>query len=168
MKLFRKISAVVTAVIGIAVVILGAGLMNETASHAVDENSFRYTASDHVINEYNLKSASFGADFYTYMYRSTDTIVDELDEINKGVASVNKAMETVVKAQNSINEAVTANVLASDDLIETVNKAGGMIVVAMGLGIFVYGLQLVGAAFVPAEVEQKEEPSSADDKETEE
>ena len=58
-------------------------------------------------------------------------------------------METVVKAQNSINAAVTANVLATDDLIDTVNHVGGMIIIAIGLSILAYAVQKIGVAFTP-------------------
>lgn len=146
MKAFRKITAVLTVIIGIGVIVFDARLMKETANHAVDDNSFRYMANEGEVNTFDAKYASFGADFYTYLYRASDIMVDELNEINQRMASVNSAMETVVKAQNSMNAAVTANVLASDDLIETVNKVGGM-VVAIGQFIFVYGLQSVGVVF---------------------
>lgn len=138
----KKITAIITAVIGIVVIILGATLMGETANHAVDDNSFRYVAEN-----YNADYASFGGDFYTYIYGASDTIVDELDDINK-------AMETVVKAQNSINAAVTANVLATDDLIDTVNHVGGMIIIAIGLSILAYAVQKIGVAFTPVVVKE--------------
>ena len=138
----KKITAIITAVIGIVVIILGATLMGETANHAVDDNSFRYVAEN-----YNADYASFGADFYTYIYDASDTIVDELNDINK-------AMETVVKAQNSINAAATANVLATDDLIDTVNHVGGMIIIAIGLSILAYAVQKIGVAFAPVVVKE--------------
>lgn len=145
----KKITAIITAVIGIIVTILGVTLMGETANHAVDDNSFRYVAEN-----YNADYASFGADFYTYIYGASDTIVDELNDINK-------AMETVVKAQNSINAAVTANVLATDDLIDTVNHVGGMIVIAIGLSILAYAVQKIGVAFAPV-VDEKNISSAAE------
>ena len=139
MATFRKITAIITAIIGIVVIILGVTIMDKTANHSVDDNTFRYSAG-----EYDVDYASFGADFYTYMYKSNDVIVDELDDINK-------ALETVVKAQNSINAAVTANVEATDDLIDTVNDVGGMVVISIGLAILAYAVQCIGVAFAPAE-----------------
>lgn len=121
------------------VIVLGASMMGKTADFDIDENSFKYSAT-----EYNAESAAFGGDFYTYIYEASDIIVDELNAINKG-------METVVKAQDSINAAVTANAQATEALIGTVNQAGGMIVIAIGLAILASGVQGIGAAFAPVE-----------------
>lgn len=170
MKMFRKITAILTVVIGIGVIALGAFLMMETADHDVADGSFRYTANTYDASDYDAEYASFGGDFYTYIYRSSDIIVDELDEINKGVAAVNNsmnnAMATMVRAQNSVNAAVTANVRATDDLIDTVNKVAGMLLIAIGLTVFLWGMQSVGVAFVPAEtVKPKEDEAVVSDEE---
>ncbi|MDY3225962.1 MAG: hypothetical protein SOW84_08880 [Candidatus Faecousia sp.] len=139
MKKIRKITAILTALIGVIVIVMGVALMKSDAYHGVDNSSFRYVAE-----EYNAKSATFGADFYTYIYNASDTIVDELNAINK-------AMETVVKAGNSINDAVSANVDATDSLIAAVFKVGGMVIIAIGLAILAYSIPCIGAAFAPAE-----------------
>ena len=139
MKNLKKITAVVTAVIAVIVIILGVTVLNAGTTHSVDDSSFRYSAT-----EYDAKGASFGADFYTYVYDASDIIVDELDEINKG-------METVVKAQSAINENVATGVDAIDDLIAVVCKAAGMIIISIGLAILAYAVQCIGKAFAPVE-----------------
>lgn len=142
MKMIRKITAILTALIGVVVIAMGASLMKSNAYHGVDGSSFRYVAE-----EYDISSATFGADYYTYMYRANDTMVDELNAINK-------ALETVVKAENAINNAASANVDATDALIAAVCKVGGMVIVAIGLAILAYSATCIGAAFAPAAAEQ--------------
>ena len=133
--MFKKICAILCVVIGIAVIILGASFKGETASFRVSSSRASYTA-----DSYNISYASFGGDFYTYIYRGSDTIVDELNDINH-------AIETVVKAEAGIQDAVATNVEAVNGLIRTVNKAAGLIVMAIGLGILAFGLNGLGKAF---------------------
>ena len=145
MKKMEKISAIIMAVIGVIVIILGAVLTGQSANYAVEDNSFRYVA-----NEYDADYAAFGGDFYTYVYGASDIIVDELDEINR-------ALETVVRAQDSINAAVTANVLATDALINTVNKVGGMIIISIGLTILAFAVKNLLVVIVPVGKNDEEE-----------
>lgn len=133
----KKITAVLMALIGVVVIILGATMMKDAPGHSAADISLRHSASD-----YYAKSASFGADFYTYIYDASDIMVDELNEINH-------AMETVVSGQKKLNQSIAAGVHAADDLIDTVNHVGGMIVIAIGLAILAYAIQVLGAAFAP-------------------
>lgn len=133
----KKVIAILTVLIGLAVIVLGASLMGKGTSHTVYGDTLRYSATD-----YSVDSASFGADYYTYTYRANRVMVQELNDLNK-------AMESVVKAGNNVQNAISANVDATDDLIETVYEVGGMIVIAIGLGIFAYGGQSVAVAFPP-------------------
>ena len=144
MKHLKKITAIITVLIGIVVIFLGTSVMDPSANHKVSAKTPSYTAG-----YYNAEYASFGADFYTYIYEASDIIVDELNDINS-------AMGVLVQAQNAATEAAAEHVEATDDLISTVGKVGGMVIVAIGLAIVANGLQAVGAAFVPAPIRQPE------------
>lgn len=141
--MLKKLSSIICFILGIVVIILGTRLVAEPADHSVEDNTFRYSATD-----YDLPHAAFGADFYTDIYEGSDYIVDVLDDINK-------SMETVVKAENGIYEATAANIKATDDLIDTIYEVSGMIVIAIGAVIVAYGIANIGIAFsknVPAVV----------------
>lgn len=128
MKNLKKIVAIATAVIGIIVIVLGITLFSQASNYTVDEDYFTYNAES-----YDVEYAKFGADFYTSIYEASDVIVSELNDINE-------AMEIAIEAQDSINTAVSANILAT-------YKVGGAIVIAIGLGIFTYALQCFWLAF---------------------
>lgn len=139
MQKINKITAVIVLVLGIVAIILGATLMGGGAHHSSEVRNLSHSAK-----YYNADGAAFGADFYTYMYDASDMIVDELNDINEGLS-------TVVTAQNAIMENTASAVDAVDDLIDAVGKAGGMIVIAIGLGILAYGIPNAGRAFAPVE-----------------
>lgn len=149
MKHLRKITAILTAVIGLVVIVLGISLMGQTAGHDVDVDKLSHDAE-----YYNAEYASFGGDFYTYIYGASDIIVDELYDINSGLG-------TVVAAQRNVAEAVAVNVEATDSLNATVCKVGGTVVMAIGLAILSCGLLALGAAFVPAAPAPVSEPKPA-------
>ena len=46
----------------------------------------------------DVSYAEFGADFYTYIYGATDTIVDELNAINGGMESISRSMNPIKTA----------------------------------------------------------------------
>lgn len=52
----------------------------------------------HTSNGYKVDSAIFGADFYTEIYEASDTIVDELSEINSGVAILSESIVEIINA----------------------------------------------------------------------
>lgn len=145
----KKIIAVLTVLIGLAVIILGVNLTGKGTSHTVYGDSLRYSAEN-----YSVDSASFGADYYTYSYKANRVMVQELNDLNK-------AMESVVKAGNNVQNAVSANVDATDDLIDAVYEVGGMVVIAIGLGILAYGGQGIVAAF-PAKQKEIAETAEAE------
>ncbi|MBR0425905.1 MAG: hypothetical protein IJK01_07290 [Clostridia bacterium] len=148
--MLKKITSILCVLLGIAVIVLGLTFDTNVSKHDVDEKSFRISS-----NTYDLDYASFGADFYTYIYRGSDTIVDVLDEMNKST-------ETIVKAENGIYEAAAANIEAVDSLAEIVAKAGKTIILAIGIMIAALGLHSFGSAFTkpsPAAVI----PSKAED-----
>ena len=133
--MLKKITSIICVVLGIVAIVIGTTIAAEPANHSVEDNTYRYSATD-----IDLPYAAFGADFYTDIYEGSDYIVDVLDEINK-------SMETVVKAENGIYEATAANIEATDDLINTIYKVAGIIVIAIGLMILAYGIGNVGIAF---------------------
>ena len=74
----KKTIAILTVIIGVIVMILG------------------FTIQTQNVSSYYIMGASFGADFYTYVYDGIDVIVDELDEINKGIEVVASAGKMIV------------------------------------------------------------------------
>ncbi len=74
----KKTIAIITIIVGVIVMILGLSIQT------------------HDVSSYYITGASFGADFYTYVYDGIDTIVDELDEINKGIEAIASAGKMIV------------------------------------------------------------------------
>ena len=101
-------AAVVGVILGILITLMGGSLIGRTA-----------TTTPHMASSYDASSASFGADFYTYIYDASDTIVDELNDIDSGIESVS----------NSVTE-----------LIQVVYLCSGEIVIALGLTMVVGSL----------------------------
>ena len=125
--MLKKIISIAMVVIGIAVIILGTGLMGESTS----AKSFSHTAA------YNdADGASFGGDFYTYIYEASDIIVDELYSIDKGIS-------VMVEAQNY-------QIKKAAETTDAVYKVGGTIVLAIGLAIVASGLAMFAVAFTRA------------------
>lgn len=136
--MFKKAMSIVSVVIGIVIVALGIAITSEKPDNfMLEDNYYRYDAQ-----EYDLDYASFGADFYTYIYGSTDMIVDQLSDINK-------AFETIVKAQNASIEALSVNVSALNSLISTTSKTNGLVMIAIGLAVLAYALNALSTAFSP-------------------
>ena len=52
----------------------------------------------HTANNYKVDSAIFGADFYTEIYEASDTIVDELNDINNGIAILSESVDAIINA----------------------------------------------------------------------
>ena len=91
----------ITLIMGIAIVMIGVNVKD----HKVDVEVFSATP-------YDVDSAKFGADFYTEIYDASDTIVDELSDINSGLDVVSNSQET---------------------MIEAIYYAAGMIIIVIGL-----------------------------------
>ena len=119
----KKITTLVTAGIGILVILLGIILVCLSPSFETSSGSISYDPSS-----YNADYAEFGADFYTYMYSASDIIVDELNDINEGLGEV-------VKAQKYINNNLISSIAATEALIGAVYTAGGIVAIAIGLFI---------------------------------
>lgn len=83
-----------------------------------------YKGASYSAGSYNVSDYTFGADFYSEIYEASNTIVDELDEINSNVADgftdVNKAAEAVTSSVNNI--------------IDTIYYVAGMLIIVLGMG----------------------------------
>lgn len=96
-------AALASLVLGIVIIIMGSSVMNKNADLAV------YKA-----NPYDADYAAFGGDFYTEIYAVTDMIVDELNDMNNGIATVSRAVVAEVN---------------------TVYYTTSMLMIAIGLGV---------------------------------
>lgn len=98
-----NITAIISLLLGVAIIIMGATVINREVS--IDT----YRAG-----HYKAEHAEFGADFYTYIYDASDTMVDELNDINSGVELISESMSTMANA---------------------IYYPAGMIIIAIGLGV---------------------------------
>ncbi len=98
-----NIMPIFSLIIGVIVVILGFTVLSHKTNLEI------YDAS-----VYNVDKAVFGADFYTEIYSASDTIVDELNDINSGISSLSGSIVAVIDA---------------------IYYGAGMIIIALGLGI---------------------------------
>ena len=133
--MLKKITSLISAFIGIVVVILGIILASTNVS------SQYFSAKN---EGYDVPGASFGADFYTYMYDASDEIVSALDNISDNTAKI-------VSVENYLVEKSVENTSA-------IYKAGGIVVVAIGLAIIVYSLSMISSAFSSQKKEHEIRP----------
>lgn len=152
----KKITAIVTAVLGLIAIILGFTLLGEQDTHSTNGQSFV-----HIAPVSDVPGASFGADFYTYMYDASDVMVSELSDINQ-------AASTIIDAQNAIIKNTSSTVRATDSLANTISKAGGIITIAIGMAILAYAANCAAVAFAPAEVVAQPELPQEEGKTSEE
>lgn len=103
-----NILAVAALLLGVVIIIMGMKVMRTSVS--VDTFQAKH---------YNTDSMTFGADFYTEIYRASDTIVDELSELNSGVETIS---ESVAELANVIYEPV------------------GTLIVTLGIGVIAVSL----------------------------
>ena len=141
----NKITAIISLALGIIVVIMGLSMLSPSAS-----TSFSGSSSTYYSGSYDVRGASFGADFYTYMYDASDTIVEELNDIST-------AAEIITKNQQGIRNGIHSVMDATDSLNNTVSKTGGMIVIAIGLSILSRSVPLAADLFCGAKEEKKKE-----------
>lgn len=76
-----NVMAVVSLLIGIAIVIMGMNVMHKEVH-----------ISTYSAKHYDVDYAAFGADFYTDIYEASDIIVDELSDINGGMEKLSESM----------------------------------------------------------------------------
>lgn len=100
-----NILAVITLAVGIVIFIMGVQVKNK---HLDIE---AYKAS-----QYEVESYSFGADFFTEIYKVVETVADVINDVNGGIASVS---ESVI------------------EFSDMVTYSAGMIIIAIGLGVIV-------------------------------
>lgn len=104
----KNIFSLISLVIGCVIIICGIVVLN----HHIDVDT-------HKPNNYDVDSAAFGGDFYTEIYNASDTIVDELNEINDGTS-------------------VMANSLY--EITKSIYYIGGWIIISIGLGTVAFSL----------------------------
>ena len=73
----------------------------------------------HKAGMYDVGFSVFGGDFYTEIYKASDTIVDELNSINNGMSVISNSMKSTIKA---------------------IYYGSGMVIIAIGLGITAFSL----------------------------
>ena len=100
-----NILAVITLVVGIAILIMGVQVKNK-----------QFNIETYKASSYEVDSYSFGGDFFTEIYKGVETVVDVINDINGGIASLS---ESVV------------------EFSEMVTYSAGMIIIAIGLGVIV-------------------------------
>ena len=103
-----NVLAVAALVLGVVIIIMGMKVMHTSVS--VDTFQAKHYGAD---------SMTFGADFYTEIYRASDTIVDELSDLSSGVETIS---ESVSELANVIYEPV------------------GMLIVSLGIGVIAISL----------------------------
>ncbi|MBQ4137160.1 MAG: hypothetical protein IJD67_03520, partial [Clostridia bacterium] len=103
--IMKVVCLILALLIGVGVIFLGVDLVLKANSETVSCN---------LMAGYDVGSASFGADFYSYMYDASDNIVSELNDIIYGTGKI-------VTAQNNV--------------IKGMYKIGGNIVIVVGLSI---------------------------------
>lgn len=82
----KKVFLIVPLLIGILLLIMGGTVLSKKPDLAVYEAKTYYT-----------DGTVFGGDFYTEIYKTTDIIVDELNDINTGVAMLTESINYIVE-----------------------------------------------------------------------
>lgn len=108
----RTIFTSIALVIGLITIIMG----YRVVSHDVE-------AELHKSGMYDVGFSVFGGDFYTEIYKASDTIVDELNSINNGMSVISNSMKSTIKA---------------------IYYGSGMVIIAIGLGITAFSLIELG------------------------
>lgn len=104
----RMIFTSIALIIGLIAIIMGHKVM----SHDVETEL-------HNAGMYDVGFNAFGGDFYTEIYKASDTIVDELNSINNGMSVISNSMKSTIKA---------------------IYYGSGMVIIAIGLGIVALSL----------------------------
>lgn len=102
------IMPIISLIIGVIVIIIGVILLSHKSNVEI------YDA-----RTYDVDKSEFGADFYTEIYGASDTIVDELSDINGGIAAITSSLASMTEA---------------------IYYGCGMVVIAIGLGIIAISL----------------------------
>lgn len=98
-----NIMPIISLLLGVVIIVMGISVINKSVS--IDT----YSAS-----HYDADTAKFGGDFYTSIYKASDIIVDELNDINGGIGILSESMSIMVNA---------------------IYYPIGMMIIAIGLGV---------------------------------
>ena len=108
----KKVSGIIGILIGVVILLIGIITMS-SAPEAVDySNSYQY-----------VRSAEFGADFYTYMYDASYSMVQQLNSMDRGLARI---VDAEAKTQ------------------ESVYSVGGLMMICIGLAVLAMGITAMG------------------------
>lgn len=166
--MLKKIISIIVILAGIFVIVFGISVSSpqtvaaQTHTPTSSGKIAYYSDSESVsAGNYSVEFASFGADFYTYIYKASRTMGTELNEILKVNATtannlneIDHALETVVKAENEIYTATIANIEAIDAVNSSIltmeannAKNTGLLVISIGALITIIGLLALADAF---------------------
>lgn len=171
----KKIASIVTLAIGLIMIILGIVIYaNKSTNDLTYPESYSASSKQYSLEERNLlsaggtfgvTSATFGADFYTYIYRGVDEAVNALDTISSQLSqssyadqAIYEALQTTVEADNDIYAVLADNLSATDQLSKTIYSAAvqqnekqvqqsAIILLCIGALILVYGINLASGSF---------------------
>lgn len=97
--------AVISLILGLVIIFMGTSVKKASISLDI-YNAKRYSADE----------ARFGADFYTEIYKASDIMVDELNDINGGIGelseSLNKMANVIYYPIGTMIEAMGLGVIA--------------------------------------------------------
>ena len=109
-----NVMSIISLLLGVVIIIMGITVMNKEVS--IDT----YSTQNNTTN-YDADYCAFGADFYTEIYKTSDIIVDELNDVIDGIDDLKNGVEVISGSMSSI-----ANVIYYPI---------GMMIVALGLGV---------------------------------
>lgn len=98
-----NVISIISLFLGVVIIIMGITVINKKVS--MDTYRAKRYAADNM---------AFGADFYTEIYKASDMIVDELNDINSGVELLSESMVAMINA---------------------IYYPIGMMIIALGLGV---------------------------------
>ena len=114
----KKASGIIGILIGIVIIIIGIITMNSTPEAVKYSSGYQY-----------VKSAEFGADFYTYMYDASYSMVQQLNSMDRGLVRI---VDAEAKTQ------------------ESVYSVGGLMMICVGLAVLAIGFTAIGEdPFIP-------------------
>ena len=146
--MLKKIMSSVAMVIGLAIIIIGVN------TYYCGTNGYTLTYSPEYVEnqnlhkiDYDVRSASFGADFYSYIYDASDTIVSELNDSLDAYNGINKSIVQLTNRVEDGNRFISLQLGCLDSGLE---RMCGLIIIALGLATFAYSLFSIAVAFEPS------------------
>lgn len=117
----KKIIAIVGLVVSIAVIAVG-GIMAYGTVEEAETGSESYTVED---GWYGTQPATFGADFYTYIYEGVAQAVDALNSVYDGI-------QETVHALDGIYGEIGKSTAAAVGVQNAVRQGFGWVLIAIG------------------------------------